>query len=144
VVQELGLAETTRFRVIVEGDPQALVPLIRDEVYRIAREAVVNAMRHAAARLIDVTLDYRADPFVVTVRDDGVGIADQRVLTSGRDGHWGLAGMRERAAAVGATLKLLSRPGAGTEIELSVPRRVAFPSDASDRRPWWGEWRRRR
>jgi signal transduction histidine kinase len=118
--------------------------LVRDELYRIAREAVVNAMRHADARLIDVTLDYRGERFLVTVRDDGVGIADQNVLTSGRDGHWGLAGMRERAAAVGATLKLLSRPGAGTEVELSFPRGVAFPSDPSNQRPWWMEWRRRR
>ena len=144
VVQELGLPETTRFRVIVEGDPQALAPLIRDEVYRIAREALVNAIRHADARLLEVTLDYRGERFIVTVRDDGIGIADQDVLTSGRDRHWGLAGMRERAAAVGATLKLLSRSGAGTEIELSLPRRIAFPDAPSQRRPWWLARRPRR
>jgi hypothetical protein len=143
VVQELGLPETTRFRVVVEGHPQALAPLIRDEVYRIAREALVNAIRHADARLIEVTLDYRPERFIVTIRDDGIGIADQDVLASGRDRHWGLAGMRERAAAVGATLKLLSRSGAGTEIELSVPGRVAFPSEPSARRPWWVARRRR-
>jgi signal transduction histidine kinase/ligand-binding sensor domain-containing protein len=133
VVRELGIPDTTRFGVIVEGRPHALHPLIRDEVYRIAREALANAIRHAHARLIEVTLAYRADRLVVIVRDDGVGIDDQDVVTSGREGHWGLAGMRERAAGIGARLTVLSRAGAGTEIELSIPRAVAFRGDVPGR-----------
>lgn len=121
VAQELGMPETTRFRVEVTGQSRALHPLIRDEAYRIAREAIANAIRHARARLIEVVLDYRAERLIVIVRDDGIGIEDEDVLRSGREGHWGLAGMRERATRIGARLKVLSRPGAGTEVELTIP-----------------------
>ena len=143
--RELGVRDTTRFRVIVEGQSRALHPLIRDEVYRIAREAIANAIRHAQAQLIEVMLDYRVERLVVIVRDDGVGIEDQDVVASGRKGHWGLAGMRERAAGIGASVKVLSRPGAGTEVELSIPNGVAFrDTPAGGRLRWFERWTRRR
>jgi signal transduction histidine kinase/ligand-binding sensor domain-containing protein len=123
---ELGVPESTVFGVTVEGRPSELNPLARDEAYRIGREALANAICHARAHAIDVTLAYRADRFVLIVRDDGRGIGDEAIVASGRDGHWGLAGMRERAATMGATLDVRSRVGAGTEIELSIPSSVAF------------------
>jgi signal transduction histidine kinase len=145
VAEELGVPETTRLSVVVEGQSRALHPLMRDEVYRIVREAMTNAIRHAQARLIDVTLDYRAERLVVVVRDNGVGIEDQAVVASGRQGHWGLAGMRERAAGIGASLTLRSRPGAGTEVELSIPSGVAFRNAPPRGGPRWiDRWRRRR
>jgi signal transduction histidine kinase len=114
------------FRVIVQGEPQPLHPMLGDEVYRIGREALVNAFRHSHAKNIEVELEYTASRLRVLVRDDGCGI-DPQVLKSGREGHWGLVGMRERAEQIGAKLSVWSRATAGTEIELSVPGNIAFP-----------------
>ncbi len=114
-------------RVIVQGEPQPLHPLLGDEVYRIGREALVNAFRHSRAQNIEVELEYTAARLRVLVRDDGCGI-DPQVLKSGREGHWGLVGMRERAEQIGAKLSVWSRATAGTEIEISVPGNIAFPN----------------
>lgn len=137
VPQELGLKEAAGLRIVVEGKPRPLRPLIRDEVYRISREALVNAFRHAEASEIEVEIEFAARALRVLVRDDGRGI-DPEVLRSGREGHWGLSGMRERAEGMGARLKVWSRERAGTEIELSVPGETAFrdqPSAGLTR--WW-------
>ena len=123
--QELGVAEEIRFRVIVEGSSRPLRPVVRDEVYRIGRESVANAFRHARPRNIEVDVAYLTNYLRILVRDDGCGI-DPEVLQSGREGHWGLSGMRERADRIGARLKVLSRVGSGTEVELIVPSQVAF------------------
>ncbi|HKR22540.1 MAG TPA: sensor histidine kinase [Pyrinomonadaceae bacterium] len=118
------------YRVIVEGTQRQLRPIIRDEVYRIGREALVNAFRHSQAGKIEVELEYSPKHLRVLVRDDGAGI-DPNVLQSGRDGHWGLAGMRERAESIGARLRVFSRARAGTEVELSIPGHIAFVSTPS-------------
>jgi signal transduction histidine kinase len=136
VPQELVVQQTISFRVIVEGRVRPLHPIIRDDVYRIGREAVVNAFRHSQAATVEVELEYADRELRVLVRDNGCGI-DPQVLQTGRDGHWGLSGMRERASRIGARLKVWSNAGAGTEVELSVPSRVAFRSETSRRR-----WRR--
>lgn len=129
VRQELDVGEQAGFRVVVEGGPRPLRPAVRDEVYRIGHEALVNAFRHARAKSIEVEVGYLANGLRVLVSDDGVGI-DPEVLRSGRDGHWGLSGMRERAEKIGARLKVRSRAAAGTEVELNVPGRVAFQNQA--------------
>jgi len=129
IPQELGMPEGIDFRVVVEGSCMPLRSLVRDDIYSIGREALVNAFRHAQASRIDVQLDYAPSQLRVLVRDDGCGI-DTNVLKSGRDGHWGLSGMRERAGRIGAHLKVLSRAGAGTEVELCVPGDIAFESSA--------------
>src|SRR5581483_3163649 len=95
--------EPVEFRVIVEGRRRALHPMLRDEVYRIGREALLNAFRHSQARNIDLTLQYFPNQLRLLVRDDGCGI-EPRILEAGRDGHWGLIGMRERAEQIGARL----------------------------------------
>jgi signal transduction histidine kinase len=130
VQQELGQQEQIEFRVIVDGPPTPLHPVIRDEVYRIGREALVNAFRHSQARRIEVEVDYDVKHLRVLVRDDGCGI-DINVLRSGRDRHWGLSGMRERAERIGARLWVRSRIAAGTEVELSIPRHIAFQTQTS-------------
>ena len=127
--QELPVDEGAEYRVIVEGRARPLNPLIRDEVYRIGREAVVNAFRHSGARSIEVELEYASSDLRMLVRDDGRGI-DSEVARSGVDGHWGLAGMRERAATIGAGFKMRSRAAAGTEVELTVPAAVAYERGA--------------
>jgi signal transduction histidine kinase/ligand-binding sensor domain-containing protein len=122
---EVGAGDDVKFQVIAEGPRRELHPILRDEVYRIAREAILNAFRHARARNIEVELNYATDAFRLFVRDDGNGI-DSKLLETGRDGHWGLVGMRERAERIGAQLHVFSRVSAGTEIELDVPAKVAF------------------
>jgi signal transduction histidine kinase/ligand-binding sensor domain-containing protein len=133
---EFPAQETVDFRVIVVGLARSLNPVIWDEVYRLGREAVINAFRHARASNIEVEVEYSGRVLRIVVRDNGCGI-DDRVLQTGREGHWGLSGMRERAEKMGARLVVLSRPGAGTEIELSIPGNVAFESVSSDRWPKW-------
>lgn len=136
IPQELTVQEQIGFRVIVEGRPRALHPILRDEVYRIGREALVNAFRHSRARSIEVELEYAANHLRILVRDDGCGI-DPQVLRAGRDGHWGLSGMRERAERIGARLKVRSRDATGTEVELSVPGPIAFELQSTDRPLRW-------
>jgi signal transduction histidine kinase len=109
------------FRVIVEGEPQKISPELHDEVYRIAREVMRNAFRHAGANKVEVELRYDKNQLRLRVRDDGRGLDPKVLEVSRRPGHWGLAGIRERARQVGAQLKIWSEDGAGTEIELTVP-----------------------
>jgi signal transduction histidine kinase/ligand-binding sensor domain-containing protein len=133
IQQEMGVQDDVDFRVIVQGRPQAMHPILRDEVYRIGREAVVNAFRHAQAKSIEVELEYTSKQFRFLVRDDGRGI-DPDVLKQGRDGHWGLPGMRERAEWIGAKLHVYSSAAAGTEVELSVPNHIAFGGKRAGRK----------
>lgn len=113
------------FTVRVNGICRRLLPCVHDEIYAIAREALFNASRYAEAAHIVLELDYAGQAFILRVRDDGCGL-DDTVAQTGRPGHWGLVGMRERAASIGATLTIISRPGAGTEIEVSVPGELAY------------------
>jgi signal transduction histidine kinase/ligand-binding sensor domain-containing protein len=136
VRQEFPVQSQTGFRVIVEGTTRPLWPIIRDEIYHIGHEALSNAFRHAHASEIEVELEYAASHLRVFVRDNGSGI-DTEVLLSGRDGHWGLSGMKERTERIGGKLRVLSRAVAGTEVELSVPGHIAFKFPASDRRWGW-------
>jgi len=129
VPEELGIRQGIDFRVVVEGSSMPLRSVVRDDGYSIGREALVNAFRHSRAKRINIELDYAPGQLRVLVRDDGCGI-DTQVLESGRDGHWGLSGMRERAERIGARLKVMSRAGAGTEVELRVPGDIAFESDS--------------
>jgi signal transduction histidine kinase len=134
IPQHLGIEAQIDFRVIVLGSARKLHPLIRDEVYHIGREALVNAFRHARATCIEVELEYAPKRFRIVVRDNGCGI-DPQVLHSGRDAHWGLLGMRERAERVGARLRVRSRVAAGTEVEMSVPSSIAFESRMIEKLP---------
>jgi signal transduction histidine kinase/ligand-binding sensor domain-containing protein len=128
VPQDLTKQDDVDFRVIVEGRPRPLHPLVRDEVYRIGREALVNAFSHSKARKIEAELEYGSGELRILIRDNGRGI-DPEVLQRGREGHWGLPGMRERAERIGARLSLWSSATAGTEVELSIPSDLAFQSE---------------
>ena len=120
--------------MIVEGRTRSLKPIIRDEVYRIGREALVNAFRHSGATHIEIELEYGPKELSVFVRDDGRGVQPE-VLEAGSEGHWGVTGMRERAQRIGGSLRIRSRAAAGTEVELRIPAQVAFEPQAS-RWPW--------
>jgi signal transduction histidine kinase len=127
---ELAADETNgnsaALRVGVEGTPRDLHPILRDEVYRIAGEALRNAARHAQARKIEVEIRYDHRQFRVRIRDDGKGIDPKVLKDQGRAGHFGLHGMRERANLVGGKLEVWSELDSGTEIELSIPAKIAY------------------
>jgi signal transduction histidine kinase/ligand-binding sensor domain-containing protein len=127
--------------VEVHGTPQLLHPLLRDETFRIASEALRNAFRHADAKRIEVEIRYEPQQICVRVRDDGKGM-DREVLSRGeKEGHFGLGGMHERAKVAGGKLSIRSGPGAGTEVEFSVPGSQAYcaPQPARSRifRRWF-------
>jgi len=136
VQNELPPSGAVDFKVVVEGVSRPVHPSIRDEAYRVGREALVNAFRHSQANQIEVELEYSTKHLRILVRDNGIGI-DESVLLSGREGHWGLSGMRERAEEIGGKLRVFSRAGAGTEIELTIPGHIAFGSDRSGAKPTW-------
>ncbi|WP_280155761.1 sensor histidine kinase [Piscinibacter sp. XHJ-5] len=127
--------EGPALHVIVEGEPRDLAPLVREEVYRIAREAVRNAWRHAGARRIDMVIRYQRRSLWLSICDDGQGIAAD-VLNAGRPGHHGLAGMRERALLVHGSLEIHSKPDAGTRVELIIPAAAAYAKRGRGHR-WW-------
>jgi len=117
------------FRVVVEGSPKTIHPVAHDEVYRIAREALRNAYRHAHARTIEAEIRYEGKLLRLRIRDDGTGIKESLLGKAGPVGHYGLRGMRERAAQIGAQLDVWSEHGAGTEIELRVPDEIAYKAE---------------
>jgi len=110
----------------VEGTPREVHPILRDEIYRIAGEALRNAFRHAQARRIEVTIWYGERQFRLRVRDDGKGIDPEVLDEQGRAGHWGLTGMRERAEVIGGQLEIWSQQECGTQVELSIPASHAY------------------
>jgi signal transduction histidine kinase len=114
-------ASRTVVDVAVEGTPRHLHPIVRDDVYRVAGEALRNAFRHARARRIEVEIRYDDRQFQVRIRDDGKGI-HPAVLDDDRPGHFGLRGMRERAEQIGGHLEVWSKTGLGTEVDLTIPR----------------------
>jgi ligand-binding sensor domain-containing protein/signal transduction histidine kinase len=114
------------FSLSVIGTPRPFDPTLCKEAYDIGREAMTNAFRHSHAAKIETEIAYENTGVRLRIRDDGHGF-DQKIVDSGRAGHWGLCGMRERAKAMGAELDIRSHPGTGTEVELTIPANVAYP-----------------
>jgi signal transduction histidine kinase len=108
------------FRVSVVGRTKTIDATIQEQVYLIGREAVLNALRHSKGTNIEAEVEYLPERLRLVVRDDGCGI-DEGILLSGRVSHWGLQGMRERATGFGGQLRIWSRKGAGSEVELRAP-----------------------
>jgi signal transduction histidine kinase len=123
--------------VEVEGTPWNLHPIVRDEIYRIASEALRNAFRHAQAKQIEVEFRYDERQLRLRVRDDGKGIDETFLTAEGRAGHFGLHGMRERAKLMGGKFTVWTAAESGTEIELIIPAAHAYA--ASPRRSWFAE-----
>lgn len=132
VVAGSGITYTTT----IGGEVLPLHPVVRDEAYWIAHEAVVNAVRHAGARSIEAEVAFSRSGLTVRVRDDGTGI-EEGIADRGRAEHYGLRGMRERAQRIGGHLKVWSRPGVGTEVELHAPASTAFAVASARPRGWW-------
>ena len=122
------------FHVEVEGESRDLHPILRDEVYRIAGEAVRNAFHHACASRIEVKIRYDERQLRVGICDNGKGIDPTVLKGGGRAGHYGLPGMQERAMAAGGKLAISSNPDCGTEMELTIPASLAYAKSRSPRR----------
>ena len=122
-------------RISVEGTSRGLRPLLRDEIYKIAAEALRNAFRHAQAARVDVDIQYGSDKFRLRVKDGGRGIDPAVLEAQGASGHYGLPGMRERATVIGGTLTLTSAMGGGTEVQLVIPAAIAY--DRQPKRSWF-------
>ena len=125
VGSELSKDDAAEFSLAVEGEARDLHPIIRDELYRIGREALSNAFKHAHARHVEAEIEYGERVFRLRIRDDGEGIPAE-ILDEGRPGHYGLPGLRERARQAGADLTIWSRANSGTEIDLSLAGSIAY------------------
>jgi ligand-binding sensor domain-containing protein/signal transduction histidine kinase len=130
----LAVESPPEVRAHLEGAPKPLNPIVRDEVYRIATEAIRNAIRHANASRIEVVIRYDEHQFRLRIGDNGTGIDPAIPDREHKAGHWGLRGMRERAKLVGGTLEVWSQVNGGTEIELNIPAANIYEKTHSSRR----------
>lgn len=122
-----GLAGGLEIRSSSVGRPRRVTPSVMDETLKVAGEAVFNALRHAHATRLDVLVSFKSNLFTIAIRDDGVGIADTILQAGEKQGHFGLAGMRERASRIGGRLTVGTERGGGTVITLHVPASIAYP-----------------
>jgi signal transduction histidine kinase/streptogramin lyase len=127
---------TPAFSIGVEGATRELHPILRDEVYRIAAEALRNAFRHADAGQVEVEIHYGEKELWLHVRDDGRGMEAKVPQGQSPAGHFGMHGMRERAEGVGGRLEVWSELDSGTEVELTIPASIAYSTSPRPRRPW--------
>jgi ligand-binding sensor domain-containing protein/two-component sensor histidine kinase len=131
VADEMRQDSSASVKTVVEGTKRELHPVVLEESYSIGREALVNALSHSEGQHVEVGIIYDPKQFRLRVRDDGRGIEPKILEKGSREGHWGLQGMRERAEKIGGQLEFWSRPGTGTEVELTVPAKTAYRSSAA-------------
>jgi ligand-binding sensor domain-containing protein len=135
--EDLAQESAAEFKIVVEGAVREVHPVVRDEIYWIGHEALVNSFQHACASRIEIELTYERKELRLRFRDDGRGISSEILQAGGRKGHWGMPGMRERARKIGARLVTWSRPGAGTEVEIKIPGSLAYGSNGKQPRWQW-------
>jgi len=123
-IDECRATTNAEVSLATQGEARTLHPAVRDEIYRIGYEAIRNACLHSLGDRIELSLEYGHD-LMFSVRDNGIGI-DAVIVDRGKEGHFGLSGMKERSARIGAKLTVLSAPGSGTLVTLDVPGRLAF------------------
>jgi signal transduction histidine kinase len=133
VADEMRQDSSAIVKTVVEGNERELHHLVLEQSYSIGREALVNALNHSAGQHVEVEITYDAKQFRLRVRDDGRGIEPEILAKGSLDGHWGLQGMRERASKIGGQLEVWSRPGAGAEVQLTVPAKTAYRSAAKSK-----------
>lgn len=115
---EFAPNDQSRLRIVIVGGPKPLDPRVREEIFLAAREALVNALRHSGARWVEAEIEYLRRKLRVVIRDNGRGLNPKMLR---QNSNRGLSEMRERASRVGGRIRLWSRPGNGTEVEISVP-----------------------
>ena len=127
VAEESSLDRAATFKTLVEGGARELHPMIQEECYSIGREAIINALQHSKGRNIEVEIIYDSREFRLRFRDDGRGIDPEVLEKGGRDGHWGLQGMRERADRMGDPLEGMEPPRVGHRGRIDGPRVRCLP-----------------
>lgn len=120
ILEEIACDAQPPFRIVVTGQPKALSSAIEEQVYMIQREALINAIRHSDAASIEAEVEYFPCRLRLVIRDNGCGF-EPKVLKLGRGSRCGIRTMVEQARAMGAQLQIWTRPGSGTEVELSLP-----------------------
>lgn len=121
-------------RIVVEGRPRLLHPFVAEEIKRIVREALFNIAYHAQASSAEVAIGFEPRHLAIRVRDDGIGIPQDVLVSGHKDGHFGMLGMRERAEKIGGDIMIVSSPDAGSEITLTMPAKLAFAKLRSPRK----------
>jgi signal transduction histidine kinase len=131
--QLLASDQSVKFHSVFEGQPRELHPVVREEAYRIMAEALRNAFHHAKASAIELEIRYESAGLALLIRDDGVGIDKSALADPVKAEHFGIIGMRERAAKINSRLEIFTRRGAGTEAYLRVPATIAYRSPAPEK-----------
>lgn len=131
-------------RIVVEGKPRPLHPLVAAEITRILREALFNIAHHARATSAEIAIGFEPRYLAIRTRDDGVGIPEEVLVRGHKEGHFGLIGMRERAEKIGGGITISSSPGGGSEVMLTLPAELAFAKRRSRRRVRLPHFLRRR
>jgi signal transduction histidine kinase len=133
----LAADRSIKFHSESEGEPKVLHPVVREEAHRIGAEALTNSFNHAKASSIELEIRYGTAALSLLVRDDGIGIEGSALVETGKAGHFGLVGMRERAAKISSHVEIFTRPGAGTEVRLRVPATMAYRSRSPGKSKSW-------
>lgn len=139
IVAQQGFDPAVAVSIETVGNARNFDPLALDEIVRIGGEAVFNVRRHARATRIAIEIRFQSN-FAICIVDNGVGIAPAVIEQGGKDGHFGVPGMRERARKLDGDLLIRRIPEGGTQVVLTVPGRIAYQKRASRwalRRRWW-------
>jgi signal transduction histidine kinase len=124
-LREMNVPPTIQTQINSVGIRLDLRPPVQTEIEHIAREAISNAIQHSGANIVRLDIMYQPAHFFMSVSDDGCGI-HPKTQELGREGHWGIAGMRERAKSIGGRLRILPHFPCGTVVELSLQAGVAY------------------
>ncbi len=140
IVAETPFEPAVPIRIVVEGRPQPLNPLVSKEVSKIVREALLNIAHHAHATSAELSIGFEPRRFAIRINDRGVGFPEHVLRRGHKEGHFGLVGMRERAERIGGTLVISSASGQGSEVMLILPAKLAYAKPVPHT-PWWRWWR---
>jgi signal transduction histidine kinase len=133
--QHLQSFSSVQFHVSVDGSQRSLNPFVQEEITFICKEALSNAFRHSNASAILVGVAYHQGMLDIRIQDNGIGMEKTLLLAGGRENHWGLASMRERAKKMRGELTLQNTSEGGTEVYLRVPASIAYRSDERAHNP---------
>lgn len=130
-------------RILLEGRPRRVHPLVAEEIIKIVREGLLNIAHHAQASSAEIAVDYESRRLAVRLRDDGVGLPCDVIEQGYKPGHFGLIGMRERAERIGGTLNIVSVRDDGVEITLLLPGKLAYGNPFKRKHSWFKKLFRR-